>query len=224
MILDSTHFAIQLSRKDERQTAIPVTVDTTIPKAWDGRVAYVISQIGSPPVLAIGAMILTASTLSSPRAWIWTGIYVFLAIVTPLLYLIWLVRRGLLTDLDAQLREQRMRPMVVTVACTGLAWLVLALGAAPLQMVVLAGALWLQAVLIFCITLCWKISVHCATASATATLTWFLVGTPLPLLIGAPIIAWSRVRLRRHTLAQTVAGTLLGLAVLLAAISLIHGG
>ncbi len=186
-----------------------------ISEAWGGRLAYAISQVGSPPVLTATAIALNGSMLSSPRAWMWAGIHILLAILAPLLYLVWLVRQGLANDLDVQLRQQRIKPMLFTVVCAGLAWLVLLLGAAPQPMVVLAGALWVQAAMIFVITLRWKVSVHCTAAAGTATVAWFLMGTPLPLLIGVLLIAWSRVRLRRHTLAQTIAGMLLGLAVFL---------
>jgi 5'-nucleotidase len=82
-------------------------------------------------------------------------------------------------------------------------------------MITLAGALCLQTTLIFAITTVWKISVHSAAAAATATLAWWLIGTPLPLLVGVPIIAWSRVRLQRHSVAQTVAGASLGITTVL---------
>lgn len=209
-----------LPQEDECQPVAPPTVDTTIPKAWDGFLAYMISQVGSPPVLAATAMALIASTLSSPRAWRWAGAYVFLAILTPILYLFWLLHRGRVSDLDVQLREERVRPLIFTITCAGLAWLLLALGGAPLEMVAVAGGLWLQTVVIFGITLWWKISVHSAAAAGVATLVWSLAGTSLPLLIGVPIIAWSRVRLRRHTVAQTIAGAALGFAIFIVAVSM----
>jgi membrane-associated phospholipid phosphatase len=167
-------------------------------------------------------MALTASVLSGSRAWGWAGAYVVLAILLPVSYLVWLVRRGRVTDLDVQLREQRIRPMVVAVAGAGLAWGVLLLGGAPSQMVVLTGALCVQTVVVVAITLYWKISVHCTAAAGAATVIWFLLGTPFPLLIGVPLIAWSRVRLGRHTLAQTIAGTLLGLTIFVVGFSLMH--
>jgi membrane-associated phospholipid phosphatase len=154
----------------------------------------------------------------------WAGTYVSLAILIPLLYLVCLVQQGIVTDLDVQLREQRMRPLIFTMVFNGLAWGVLVLGAAPAQLVLLAGALWVQTVVIFVITLRWKISVHCAAAASLGTLVWSLIGTPWPLLIGVPIVAWSRVRLRRHTPAQTVAGALLGIAIFAAALWLVNGG
>ncbi|MBN1977724.1 MAG: hypothetical protein JW918_10010 [Anaerolineae bacterium] len=195
----------------------PAAVEAGFPKAWDGRLAYVLTNVGSPPVLAPAAMALAAAVLTDPRAWMWAGLYVLLTVVTPVLYLIWLKHRGLITDLDVQQREQRTKPMLFTLACGGLAWLALAAGAAPALMTLLAGVLWLQMIVILCITLRWKISVHCATAASVATVACVLLKTPLPLL-GVPIVAWSRVRLRRHTLAQTVAGSFLGFALFLTAL------
>jgi membrane-associated phospholipid phosphatase len=190
-------------------------VDTSIPNKWDGRVAYVASMIFSPPMLNAVVMLLTASTLSSGRAWMWAGIYVFLTVLVPLLYLVWLLRRGLVADLDVQLREQRIRPLLFTVVCAGLAWIILKLGVAPQQLVVVASALSLMTMIILSITLWWKISVHCAAVAVAAAVTWSLFGLALPLLMGAPFIAWARVRLRRHTVAQTIAGLLLGLTIFL---------
>jgi membrane-associated phospholipid phosphatase len=65
--------------------------------------------------------------------------------------------------------------------------------------------------------------VHTSAAAGAATVVWILLGTPLSLLI-VPLIAWSRVRLRRHTLLQTVVGALLGFSVFLIALSLMQAG
>jgi membrane-associated phospholipid phosphatase len=208
-----------LVREDECTSTHGVVFDTTIPKTWDGLLAYVISQVFCPPVLSVVALILIASTLSMPRAWRWAGFYAAMAILTPLLYLVWLLHRGYVSDLDVQLREERARPLIFTLACAGLAWFVLLIGHAPLEMVVVTGGLWLQMAVIYGISLWWKISVHSAAAAGIATLVWSLVGTPL-LVIGVPIIAWSRVRLRRHTVAQTIAGSVLGFAIFLGAHSI----
>jgi membrane-associated phospholipid phosphatase len=186
--------------------------------------AYVISQVGSPPVLVLTAIVLSASGIASAQAWLWAGVHGLLAVLVPFAYLVWLVRQGGVTDLDVQLREQRMRPLVFALGCTCLGWLVMAIGGAPSQMAILAGALSLQTTLIFAITLRWKISVHSAAAAATATLAWSLIGTPLPLLIGVPIVAWSRVRLQRHSVAQTVAGASLGATTNLAMLAVMGAG
>lgn len=199
-------------------SAFPEHVDADIPQDWLGRLAYVLSQIGSPPVLASISMTLAAWSFApfpGPQAWIWAGGYVLLAVLCPLMYLIYLLRRGLVSDLDVQLREQRIRPMLFTVACGGLAWSALQIVRAPWQMSVLAVGLWVQTAALFVITLRWKISVHCAAATAAAAVVWMLKDTSWPLLVGVPLIAWSRLRLKRHTFMQTVFGTLLGFVVFL---------
>lgn len=191
----------------------PQIIGSRMPRSWDGWLAAVISNVGSPPVLACFVVALTALKLSSARAWMWGGVYVLLGVLIPLLYVVWLVREGRVTDIDVQLRKQRAQPLLVTITCTGLAWLVLALGLAPSPMTILAGALWLQAVAIFAITLRWKISVHAAMAAGAMTMVWMFLGTALPMLLTVPLVAWSRVRLRRHTTAQTIVGALLGFVI-----------
>jgi len=188
--------------------------------SWDGRAACIVSQVGSPPVVMTFSILLLAVLMARLRAWMWAGIYVVLAIVLPVLYLVWLLHRGQVADLDVRRREQRFKPMVVMIVCGAAAWLLLALGSAPSQLVVLAGAALFQTAVIFVITLRWKISVHCSAASGAATIVFLLVGTPLPLLVGVPLVAWARIRLHQHTLAQTVAGTLLGAAIYLVALCL----
>jgi membrane-associated phospholipid phosphatase len=151
---------------------------------------------------------------ATPGAWSWAAIYILLAILMPLLYIIWLVHQGRVSDLDVQLREQRSRPLLAAVAGALTAWLVLYLGAAPYLLVSVASATWIQTALTLGITLRWKISVHCAVAAGVAVLVWYVLGSvAAPVLVGVLLIAWSRVRLGRHTPAQTLAGALLGVLI-----------
>ncbi len=193
-------------------------------KRWDGRLARAISNAGSPPVLTALMMGLTASTLPEPGAWGWVGAFVLVAVLIPLLYIAWLVKRGAITDLDVQIREQRITPLIVTMACLGIAWLILVLGQAPAALIILAAALWLQALAILVITWRWKISVHAATAAGAATMIGGLFGALWPLFLGVPLITWSRVRLQRHTWLQTIAGALVGCTVFCMATLLMRAG
>lgn len=67
-------------------------------------------------------MTINLAALCTPRAWAWAGAYIWLAILTPLLYIVWQVRRGRISDIDVQLREQRAGPILVTLGCASLAW------------------------------------------------------------------------------------------------------
>jgi membrane-associated phospholipid phosphatase len=186
--------------------------------------ARLVTNLGSPPVLAVVIVALTASTLSSPGVWIWAGIYLLLAVLLPLLHVVWLVKRGRVTDLHLRVRAQRIQPLLVAITCGGLGWLVLVLAPAPAALSIFAAALWLQTAAILAITLRWKISVHTAAAAGATTVAWALLGTALPFLLTVPVIAWSRIRLRRHTLPQTLAGALLGFLVFIVASSLLPIG
>jgi membrane-associated phospholipid phosphatase len=125
------------------------------------------------------------------------------------------------TDLHLRVREQRIQPLLVTIACGGLGWLVLTLAPAPPALSTIAAALWLQTTAILAITLRWKISVHTAAAAGATTVAWALLGTALPFPLTVPLIAWARIRLDRHTLPQTLVGALLGFIVFLMAASLL---
>jgi len=202
-------------------TSKSVTAQLESCPEWDVRLARVVSRIGSPPVLVAGTMILTAASVSHPRAMLWAGTYILVAVVPSVLHLVWLMHRGHITGLDVPLREHRIRPFALTMACYTLAWVVMGVGGAPLSMVALAGALALQTLIILGVTLHWKISVHCATASGTAVLAWSLTGLWLPMCLVVALIAWSRVRLRRHTVTEAGAGLLLGSVIFLILVSFV---
>ena len=87
---------------------------------------------------------------------------------------------------------------------------------------IIAGLGMIQMALILLVTSRWKISGH---GVAIGGITVFAVGIfgreAWPLLLAIPLVAWARVRLKRHTLAQTVAGSLLGIAMTLLLLQLL---
>ena len=192
------------------------TVRDPVPPGWSRGVARLVSCVGSPPFLGVAAAIVGAHSVATREAWFWAAIEVFLAVIAPSLYVLWLVCTGRVTDLHVELREERGRPLIAGLVGAAAAWLVLLAGGAPTLLVIVAGTTALQTVLVLGITMRWKISVHSATAAGLAAFACSVVGYSAgPLAIGVPLIAWSRVRLRRHTIAQTMAGALLGTAVIL---------
>ena len=91
----------------------------------------------------------------------------------------------------------------------GLALLV-ALGA-PWQVVALVVAMLTCLAATLVVTLWWKLSLHTAAASGTVAILVLTFGPPLLLALPAiALVAWSRIRLGDHTLAQTLAGAALG--------------
>lgn len=111
--------------------------------------------------------------------------------------------------------------MVVMVACSALAWLLLWAIGANRPTLIFTGAMTLQAALMLTITLRWKISQHGAMSAWAGRLGWLLLDSPLALLL-LPLVVWSRIRLGRHTMAEAAAGALLGLFISSAAVWLIR--
>lgn len=179
------------------------------------RLAWWVTQVGSPPVLGLAGAIVLGQAINTPAGWQQLGVYVALTWLLPLAYIVWLLRRGEVSDFNMQTRAERLKPMRMNLATAVLGWLILTLMAAPPLLLALAAANLAQSLLYLFITIRWKISIHAAIAAALATLTWHIWGAAaLPVTAAVPLIAWSRVYLRRHTAAQTVAGAAVGSCVL----------
>lgn len=217
----NNHNVVELNKEIATSASLTTTIDAILkPSSWDEHLAHWISQLGSPPVMGVLALFLIASSTALPAIWKWCGLYLFIAMLLPLSFLIWQVRRGHVTDLDIQLREQRKGAFLVTIAAFTLTWLVMLIGKAPPLLTFMAGVGVLQWLITFAITLHWKISVHSASATGVTMIILHVFGSPtaVPLMISLPLIAWSRVKLRRHTLSQTIAGMALGITVFLIAL------
>jgi hypothetical protein len=191
---------------------------------WDKILAHSLSIVCTPALMVMGGATLIAYTLATPAAWRWVAIYTLLVVLLPILYIVWLFQRGQVSDLDVYIRRQRLRPLLMTLIGVVIAWTVLYFGAGPRLLLALAGANVIQLALIFGITLRWKISMHATGVAGFVVMACALIGSAaLPLILIVPVVAWARVRLRCHTLAQTMAGAALGSSVLAAAL-FIYGG
>jgi membrane-associated phospholipid phosphatase len=108
-------------------------------------------------------------------------------------------------------REQRIKPMIAIVTTTLSAWLMLIARHAPTLFVGVATVGIAITLILLLVTLRWKISGHTTAISSFVILCCLLIGpAAAPMILSVPLVAWARVRLRRHTLAQTLAGAALG--------------
>lgn len=201
------------------------TNPTVIAGARDHTLARWISNVACPPVLAVLAVMLCAASVGTRPAWLGAAVYVSLTVLGPTAYILWLVYRGDVSDIHLRVREQRIKPLLVTLSGAVLALLVLVRSDEAQLLVALAAANLVQTILFLLITMRWKISLHTAAAAGLAALGLFVLGSAaLGLVLMVPLIAWARVRLRRHTLAQTIAGGVLGSSVMFLAIGAANWG
>lgn len=201
---------------DQTPSAIPAV---SSPRTAGARVARGVSNVFSPPLLS-AVLVAQAAMIGARRgagdAWRWAIVEIALGVLLPLAHLTWLVHRGLVADIHLPHRRERIRPFILTSAGTGLTLALAALLDAPGLMVRVFAAILVQTLLLFAVTLRWKISVHSASAGALAALVAHFAGAS-PAAAGAllltAVVGWARVRLARHTAAQVVAGIALGMLV-----------
>ncbi|HVU14906.1 MAG TPA: hypothetical protein VHD90_26710, partial [Phototrophicaceae bacterium] len=181
--------------------------------------ARLISDILSPPVIwgFLAFPIAFHEAQSPEQALTWALTYTLMVCVIPAIYIGYMVWRGQITDLHMEVRKERIRPFIVSIIGTILAWVLLRwmdapplLGFFALVSLVLLGTMLL-------VTLVWQISMHtmsitCAVVAAGAL---YGVGPALLLTPLIPVVGAARLKLRRHTLAEVIAGVLLGGAITL---------
>jgi membrane-associated phospholipid phosphatase len=180
------------------------------------RVARLVGELLSPPpILVVLALVVAwASSPTPAMAVLWGGIAALFASVLPYALILRGVRRGRLTDKNISLREQRIRFGVVAIASILLGLALLAAFNAPAEMVALLASIAVGVACGWVITLWWKISVHAAIAAGAATVLTLVFGTALLAAWAlVALIAWSRVQVGDHTLAQVLAGVALGVIV-----------
>ena len=129
----------------------------------------------------------------------------------PAFILLWLFRRGTISQLYLPERLQRLRVLqwgaLYYGLCTGLLWL----ASAPAVVIAAGQGICLMVVGVWLINHFWKISIH-ATGVAGSVVIALSAGGPRlwPLLIAVPLIVWARLYLRAHTVGQVLAGLILG--------------
>lgn len=178
---------------------------------WKDRWALLISGLFSPLTVAIAAVAIAGLAIKDESALVWIALYIALSILPPALYIMYLVRKGIVTDFHLNVRKERAKPFLIMTINTAVVFLVMLLAGAPELILIVIAAAVLQLSCMLLITLRWKISGHCTAATGLVVLALALFGEKLlPLTLIIPLIAWSRVRLARHSLTQTVAGIFLG--------------
>jgi membrane-associated phospholipid phosphatase len=135
-------------------------------------------------------------------------------------YVLTMRRRSRVGDFWISARAERLAPAVFLLAAFVALLAILVLLDAPQDLSLLTLSMGLASAVVAGITLLWKASAHCTVAGHAAAAGLLLVGPfGLVFLLVLPLVLWSRVTLKAHTLSQTLAGAVVGagFAVLLLA-------
>ena len=176
------------------------------------QIANLTSNILNPFLVSLVVILLLSfeSTSSISDAIKWSLILIAVSILPVFLIIVYLVHNQKLEGIFVSPRRQRNKIYLLASVCAVVSCIILLYLGAPLVLVAtfVAG---LSAILIFtCINLLWKISLHTAFIAASVTVLIILygsIGTVTAALL--PPIAWARIELEHHSLAQVAAGAIL---------------
>jgi len=177
-------------------------------------VARWVSIVGHPFAMTMVMVLGAALRFSTPREAFRTLLLVTLIALLPVAVLmVRQVRRGSWTNVDASNRAER--PLLFTVGIAALAVLLGAVLVFRPGSFLLRGVVGVLIMLAVCaVATKWiKVSLHMAFG-ALATTTLLSLGSPAGwvLLAVMPVLAWSRLALKRHGPAEVMMGVLVGIA------------
>lgn len=182
--------------------------------AFHSWIALGTSVVFSPFIVPIVAAVLVIKkyAMTNQEALIWLGILTLFITIIPIMGIVVLVRFSKVGNLHLHVKEERLIPLCFIVLSMILGTIILyKIGAA--QKIILACIAYIVNSIVFsAITSFWKISFHTSVTTGCIMVLIFLVNVNFAwFLMLIPLIAWARVYRERHTLLQTVVGTLLAI-------------
>lgn len=152
---------------------------------------------------------------------IWTFYTLFFLLIMTL-FIKECVKRGIFTNMDVSKREQRPLLFGVSIILAVLYLAGLAIFNGPQILMVITLGVMIGIVVVSVINTKIKASMHVATMSALIFVAAIVFnGYYLLLLFLIPLVAWARLKIKRHTLPETVVGGLVGVLLSLCIYALV---
>lgn len=146
--------------------------------------------------------------------WRFVGLLLFIDVVVPIIFFLLMLYHKQIKDWDMQNRRERIPLYIFTMIChLGGIWLAHELGKTELVSVLLV--FYVVGMVFALTTLKWKISLHAGVNAGLITIINVFYGWQYSwLYILLCLVCWARVYQKHHTLAQVVAGSLVGIGVI----------
>jgi len=180
-------------------------------RAWTD-VARIFSTVCNPFLTSLALFVILAGAESHGPTDFWILLFnsTFFTSLAPMFFIFYLYATDKISDLDMSIRAERERVFIAFVLFYAAGAIDLWLIHAPAIMTASMAAYAASALVVQWITRYWKISTHALGIAAPLVALTFLYGErPLPFYALIPIVGWSRVYLRAHTVLQVIAGTVL---------------
>jgi len=178
------------------------------PKKVKTRIARVLSDIFNGYITLI--LPILYATISSTLPSLYKIVISILITISPITIFLILKSMGKVTDFDMTDRKERPLYCITITLIIGLLYLVTFEQGHSILSTITLNSLIISTVFTF-ITLFWKISGHMTFLTMTYTSLIYLIPSPFTILLFPiiPFVAWSRIKLKKHTVLQVVMGTLM---------------
>ncbi|MFA6274191.1 MAG: hypothetical protein WC662_03445 [Candidatus Paceibacterota bacterium] len=173
--------------------------------------AKYISAITSPFVVTpiFGLWVIAQYSKSLNDFFLWGITFLILIILCPLIFILYKIKKGEITDLHISLREQRDKPFLFTTITSLLLIIVYKIENAPYVLFCLAFVLFINSLIFYLITKFWKISGHSAVFCGSVLIVSILINPKaLFFLILLPLIIWARTKREKHNFWQGIVAIL----------------
>lgn len=179
------------------------------------RLARISTEVAQPPLVLSLLLILAAVRDGEGITTLLPGLVAAVTIcLAPLLVVVILARRGKLTDHHVGDKKQRRPVMLWTLASALVGCGILTLINTPVTVWALIAGILGGILALIIVSPFWKVSGHAMTLGGATVSSAMLFGVwSIPFVIAAPLVCWSRVYLKDHTLSQVITGFLTGLVV-----------
>ncbi|OGH19279.1 MAG: hypothetical protein A2868_04055 [Candidatus Levybacteria bacterium RIFCSPHIGHO2_01_FULL_40_15b] len=179
--------------------------------------ARIISFISNPVLLSIpfSYALVFKSREDFLYALAWTFVSILFASLVGV-FVVLAVRKGVFSDFDISKRQERTPIFIFTGLLSILYFLIVFLLNGPKVLLIALGALLFGVIIADIINRKIKASIHLAVFSSFSVIMGILYGGIFwALLLIAPLVAWSRVKLKKHEPLETIVGGLVGIIIVL---------
>ena len=190
------------------------TPATARPRPWQDHLARAVSVFFDSSVLSVPVFLAFGWREAGVPGVAWALLALLVMTGIPLGYILLGMRRGWVSDLELTRREERPRFILVSLGSDLLALALLQLGGGPRLLAAMALTYLALGVTMFSVSIYWKISLHMVGVAGFATALVIVYGPVAAwAYLALPLVAWARLRRRKHTVPQLVAGALGGAVI-----------
>lgn len=175
------------------------------------KLAHILSTLGNAPLISIFIFLVLDCYFLNGNDFInVTLVTMCFAVVIPsIIAYAWIKNKNL--EIDMPHKEDRLYPLLWILLSYLLGVIILFIISAPPVITVLMFCYFSNTLVVLLISMFWKISIHAVGVAGPVAFLIYVFGYPgLIFLLLIPLIMWSRLYLKRHTLSQVTAGSVLG--------------